>query len=59
MPCPGLSETVSHQEFRVLPWTHRELPCSEREKGLKEPTIGLTLGHCPESTYGLAMTVSK
>lgn len=35
-------------------------PHSEGERGLRKPTIGLTLVHCPESVRcGLAMTASK
>ena len=57
---PGLSETMSHWEFRVLPWTRWEFPHSEGGRGLQKPTIGLTLAHCLESIRcGLALTASK
>lgn len=60
VPCPGLSETRSHWEFRPLPWTYGQFPHSEGGRSLRNPTIDLSLGHCPECIWcGLAMTTSN
>lgn len=59
-PGPGLSESRSHGEFRVSPWTHWQFPQCEGERSLRKLTIGLTLGRCLESTYcSLVMAASK